>query len=75
MLSAHRRPDPFGRKHQGPRRQEDDGLTSSPSVDTRRRFRYFWVSGITDVGNFPGTLDVIAVNMKRDLPNEDGRTF
>jgi len=44
-------------------------------VDTRRRFRYFWVSGITDVGNFPGTLDVIAVNMKRDLPNEDGRTF
>jgi hypothetical protein len=41
----------------------------------RRRSRYFWVSSITDPGNFPGTLDVIAVNMKRDLPNEDGRTF
>jgi len=33
------------------------------------------VSAVTDPGNFPGTLDVIAVNMKRDLPNEDERTF
>jgi len=26
--------------------------------------------GFTDPGNFPGTPTVLAVNMKRDLPNE-----
>jgi hypothetical protein len=27
-------------------------------------------NGFTETGNFPGTPTVLAVNMKRDLPNE-----
>lgn len=31
--------------------------------------------GFTETGNFPGMPAVLAVNMKRDLPNEGRHTF